>query len=326
MKKIFVFIIFLFILAMANIIYAGQSNYRGKKILYVNSYHQGYDWSDGEQRGAEVVLSGTGVVFKAVYMDTKDNTSEQFCKMSGLKVKKIIEEFKPDVLIVADDNAFTYVIKPYYRDVNLPVVFCGINWDISTYGAPYKNTTGMIEIGLIEQLYNHLRKFSKGGRVGFVGYDAPHERRNVAYYDQYIENKILNKVFVKDFDSWKSEFLRLQEKSDMIIFGAHDGIKGWDSKEAANFIYVHIRIPTGSDVEGMTLVSLIGLTKSAEEQGEYAARAALRILDGARPADIPIVTNKKGLLSLNLHIAGKLGIVFTPAMFKVAKELIGQEQ
>jgi len=158
------------LLAQVNIVYAGKDNYRGKRILYVNSYHKGYDWSDGEQRGAETVLAGSGIDLRIVYMDTKNNTSEEFCRQSALKVKKYIEEFKPDVLIVSDDNAFAYVVAPYYRNGNLPVVFCGVNWDVSVYGAPYKNTTGMIEVALISQLYNHLRKFSKGDRVGFLGY------------------------------------------------------------------------------------------------------------------------------------------------------------
>ncbi|MCX9009588.1 MAG: hypothetical protein OIN66_00560, partial [Candidatus Methanoperedens sp.] len=105
--------------------------YEGKKILYIDSYHAGYEWSDGETRGIEKILNDTGVELKILRMDTKRNDSDAFGKQAGLKAKSVIEEFKPDVVIASDDPAFKYVIMPYYRDATLPFVFCGINWDVS---------------------------------------------------------------------------------------------------------------------------------------------------------------------------------------------------
>jgi hypothetical protein len=37
-------------------------------------------------------------------MDTKRNTSEDFKKQAGLKAKKAIADFTPDVVIASDDN------------------------------------------------------------------------------------------------------------------------------------------------------------------------------------------------------------------------------
>lgn len=324
-RKFFIVALLMVFLAVAQIIYATGGNYQGKKILYVNSYHPGYSWSDGEQQGAEDVLSSAGVEFRVMYMDAKNNPSPESLRAMGLKVKRYIEEFKPDVVITADDDAFIYLVKAYYRDADLPVVFCGINWDISVYGAPYKNTTGMIEVGLIGQIYSHLRKFAKGDRVGVIGFDVPAERKNVQYFNRYIKNEAIEKVFVKDFASWKKEFLRLQKKVDMIIFTAPDGIKNWDKKEAARFIYEHVRIPISAGQMDVMPFSLLAVAKVPQEQGEYAARTALRILDGERPSGIPIVTNKKGNLYLNLKMAGKLNIIFTPSMLKSADEIIGLE-
>jgi ABC-type uncharacterized transport system substrate-binding protein len=65
--------------------------------------------------------------------------------------------------------------------------------------------------------------------------------------------------------------------------------------------------------------SLIGMTKIAEEQGEWSARTALRILNGTRPSDIPIVTNEKGMLYVNLNIAEKLGVIVKPELLKNAQ-------
>lgn len=84
-----------------------------KKCFYVSSYHQGYAWSDGVERGIRSTLSGHCQV-RQFDMDTKRNTSEEFMKSAALKAKKIIEEWKPDIVIISDDNAAQYLIQPYY--------------------------------------------------------------------------------------------------------------------------------------------------------------------------------------------------------------------
>src|SRR3989344_4725417 len=95
-------------------------------------------------------------------MDTKRNPAEEFKKKAGEDAHLAIEVFKPDVLMVSDDNAFKYIIVPFYKDVALPVVFSGLNWDASLYGAPYANTTGMIEISLTNQIIDHLKTYARG--------------------------------------------------------------------------------------------------------------------------------------------------------------------
>jgi hypothetical protein len=305
---------------------AEPADYSGKKILYINSYHQGYFWSDGEQQGAEKVLSGTGVDFKVVYMDTKNNPDEGFMKAAGLKIKNIIDEFEPDVVISADDNAFKYVIMPYFRDADMSVVFCGINWDISVYGAPYANTTGMIEVALVAKIYEHLKKFAQGQRIGFIGFDSPSERKHGRHCSDYVEGGFTYMKFVSDFSSWKEAFLEYQDTVDMVYLASPTGVKGWDDQKAARFVLENIKVPVGSDYDGNMSWVLLGVSKVSQEQGDYAARCALRILEGVRPSEIPVVTNKKGILALNLKIAEKLGVIFTPTMLRSATIVIGREQ
>ncbi len=81
----------------------------GKKVLFIDSYHEGYAWSDGVLKGVETGLDGKGVELQVVRMDTKRNTSDDFKQSAALKVKSVIEGFKPDVVISADDNAAKFV-------------------------------------------------------------------------------------------------------------------------------------------------------------------------------------------------------------------------
>ena len=85
---------------------ATSGKYVGKKILYVDSYYDDYDWSQGLTSGIKSVLDGTGVELKIVRMDTKRNPAEEFKKKAGEDAHLAIEVFKPDVLMVSDDNAF----------------------------------------------------------------------------------------------------------------------------------------------------------------------------------------------------------------------------
>ncbi|MDY6987921.1 MAG: ABC transporter substrate binding protein [Thermodesulfobacteriota bacterium] len=297
--------------------FAFASAYGGKKILYVNSYHEGYAWSDEITAGIQSVLKGTDIHLKILDMDTKRNTSEEFKNEAGSAAKRTIDAFNPDIVITSDDNAFKYVIMPYYRDAGLPVVFCGLNWDASIYGAPYKNTTGMIEVALIPQLLEQLRQYTRGDRVGYLAADVLTARKEGEYYRKLFKLAI-QEVYVKTFDEWKAAFVDIQKDIDMLIVGNNAGINDWDDKGAAVFAQKNTKIPTGVIYNWLMPYSLLGFTKVEKEQGEWAARAALRILDGTSPSDIPVVRNKEGNLILNLAIADRLGVVFSLSMVRNA--------
>ncbi len=294
--------------------------YEGKKILFINSYHKGYDWSDGIERGVISVLKDTGIELKIFRMDTKNNTSEEFIRAKGRQAKMLIERFKPDVVITSDDNAFKHVIRPYYRDAELPVVFCGLNWDASIYDAPYKNTTGMIEVALIPRLIEYLKQYASGDRIGHIAAEVLTARKEGTYYRKLFKLNIKER-YVKTMAEWKDAFIAIQEETDILIVGNNAGILDWDIAEAKAFAEENTKIPSGTIYTWMMPYALLGLAKVEEEQGEWAARAALRILDGTPPSEIPLAKNKKGRVILNLTIAEKLGIIFSPALLKNAEIL-----
>lgn len=303
---------------------AQESHYKGKKLLYINSYHKGYDWSDGIERGMREVLDNKGIEISTIEMDTKRNADDEFKKKVAEKAKKEIEDFKPDVIIASDDNAFKYVIQEYYKDADIPVVFCGLNWNASIYGAPYSNTTGVVEVALTLYLIDYLKQYSGGdaNRIGYLSADVLTERKNLEYYDRLFGLNFDAVYFVKTMEEWKEAFKKLQEEVDIIVFENNAGISDWDDKEAEDFALANIKVPVGTMNEWVMNVSLIGLTKVPEEQGELSALAALRILDGEKPSEIPVITNEKGDLMLNFKMAEELGIIFSSLMLKSAKSII----
>jgi ABC-type uncharacterized transport system substrate-binding protein len=292
--------------------------YSGKKILHIDSYHAGYEWSDRLTKGIVDTLKDTGVIYEDYKMDCKRNENDEFQKKAALKAKAFIEEFKPEVIICSDDNAFKHLIMPYYKDAALPIVFSGINWDVSVYGLPYKNTTGMIEIAYIGDLVTYLKGYSRGTRVGFLSSETLTAHKNADAFKKYVGLKFVEQVHVKTFDEWKKAFTDLQTKADILILENNAGIAGWDKDQARTFVEENIKIPTGAINPWMTEVSLIGVMEIPEEHGEWPARAALKILDGTPPSAIPMVKSKRGDLVLNLRLAEKLGVVFAPSLLRNA--------
>lgn len=307
------------VLSFTTVGFSGQ--YDGKKILYVDSYHEGYGWSDGITEGIESTFKGKGIELKIVRMDTKRNSGEDQKKQAGEKAKVAIEEFKPDVVIAADDNAAKYLIVPFYKDANLPFVFCGINWDASMYGFPSKNVTGMLEVNDISGLIDLMKKFSKGDRVGFIADDSETNRKEVEYYKKIFNIDVVP-CFAKTFEEWKKGYMELQSKVDNLIVYNYISIPDWNKDQAIEFVKANTKVPTGTFQEEVMPYSIAGYLKVPQEQGAWAANAALKILDGTAPTGIPVAKNTEGKLMFNVSISQKAGIEIPFDLLGTAQSVI----
>lgn len=289
-------------------------DHAGKKILYIDSYHISYPASHDLRIGLKKILQETEVELRIFEMDTKRNPKETYIEKAALQAKQLIDDFQPDVVIISDDNAAKFLLKPYFKDTELPFVFCGINWDASIYGLPYKNTTGMIEVALVSEIHRHLKKYAKGKRVGFLGGDRLSERKNREYYGRRFNIAFEKTYFAETFSQWKNYFLKLQDEVDMVMLTTHTGILDWDEEQARAFVEKNKTIPVGTEHEWEMPYALIGVTKDFAEMGAWAAHAALSILDGTPPNQIPMSANKKGRLYFNRRLAKKLGITEIPPL------------
>jgi hypothetical protein len=221
------------------------------------------------------------------------------------------------VVIVSDDNASKYLVMPYYKDADLPFIFCGVNWDASVYGFPYKNVTGMIEVALVPEILRHLKRYSRGDRIGFIAGDRLSERKNLDYYQKRFHIQFDKIYFAKTFEEWKQGFQDLQDQTDMIMMTSHAGIEGWDDAAAKAFVDANIRVPVGVEHTWEMPYALVGVAKDFEEMGIWSGSAALKVLDGVAPSKIPVTANKKGHLLFNVSIANKLGIDSVPPLAEV---------
>ncbi|MCP4933747.1 MAG: ABC transporter substrate-binding protein [bacterium] len=293
-------------LAMSVSVAAGS--YTGKKILHIDSYHRGNTWNDGIADAVGETLRDTGVEFKVIHLDTKRNKSKEFKEAAALKAKAIIEEFQPDLVTASDDNASKYLIMPYYKDAELPFVFCGVNWDASVYGFPYKNVTGMVEVSPIPQIIRLLKQYAKGGRIGYLAEDTHTKRKELEYHSKLFDIEYDSIYLVKSFEEWRRSFLKAQEEVDMLMLMGVAALTDWNHEEAKVLAEQNSKIPVGTDFGWLMHYALIGVGKLPDEQGRWVASAALKILDNVSPSEIPLAYNKEGKLYFNPRIGARLGI------------------
>ena len=90
------------------------------------------------------------------------------------------------------------------------------------------------------------------------------------------------------------------------------------TQEAVQFVLQHTTIPSGCNIATAIPFAMIGFTKVAREQGEWAATTALEILAGKKPSEIPVVTNHKAKIYLNMRLAKKLDITLPMELMEQA--------
>jgi ABC-type uncharacterized transport system substrate-binding protein len=291
----------------------------GKKVLFVSSYHDGLAGADDVVAGVKEGFQGSGVNLTFTYMDTKRNPSELFAKEAALRIKAEIETLRPDIVIASDDAAAKYLIQPYYRDVDLPIVFCGVNWDASVYGFPSRNVTGVNEVELVPQMLRMLKVYARGDRMGYLAADTLSERKNIEFHQKLFGLTYSTGHFVKTFGEFKAAYLQLQKDADLIVMLSPSGITGWDDAEAKDFVLKNATIPSGAMVPWAAPYSLLTFSQILKEQGTLASGIALRILRGERPMDIPIRENTGGKLYINMPIAMRLGLTFETKLLRLAE-------
>ncbi len=287
-----------------------------EKVLLIFSYHPEHPWVVEETRGAEDIFEERGVEIEKFYLDTKRNTSAEWKEEVAEEAVRKIDDFKPDLVIVFDDNACELVAKEYIGE-SLPFVFCGMNGEPEDYGFPAQNITGVIERHHLEATIELLRRLVPDvEKLAIMSDDSPTSQAFITRVRNIIPPVEISEFYTtNDFDAWKAEVNRLQTNVDAIGIYVYHTIKenseeqslppedvlGWtlENSELPGFAFSDFTVRDGV---------LCGVTVSGYEQGMTAAEIAIRILNGETPADIPIKCPEEGTPMINEIRAEELNI------------------
>jgi ABC-type uncharacterized transport system substrate-binding protein len=293
-----------------------------KKVFYINSYHQGYGASDEIMQGLKDQLTGQNVVIETFFLDSKRNSSDDSIRRKVDQVLERIQAFNPRVIIASDDDAVKYAIVPYFKNTDMPVVFCGVNWTAEPYGLPADNVTGMVEILPVKATLDTLRHYyPKMRKMLVLTENTSTELKNAEALRLTYQKAglVVDFALVNDFAAWKNEFIRGNTEFDLIYLSTNGAIAGWDVAEARKFVSDNIRKPVFSTDDFMMTYAVFGLTKISREQGEWAARTALEIMDGRDPAHIPLAQNRLTQAWINADLAEKIDFEPSDSLLKISK-------
>ncbi len=308
-----VFYLMVSVLLVVSAVGAAQAR---NKVLLVFSYHPEYSWVMEETRGAEDVLEGKRITIEKFYLDTKRRTSAEWKKKVAEDAIKRIEEFKPDLVIVFDDNACELVAKKYIGKT-LPFVFGGMNGEPEDYGFPAENITGVLERGHVSESIELLKRLVPNvTKVTIITDNSPSSQAFISRVRKTtLPTEIYGFYSNDDFDAWKARVKELQSKVDAIGLFLYHTIKekgeevSLPAEEVLKWTLENSGLPKFAifdfTVKGG---ALCGVTLSGYEQGKAAAEIALIILAGANPANISIKCPEKGTPMINEKRAEELKI------------------
>ncbi len=300
---------------------ASEARIEGKKnVLILNSYHQGYKWTDDETQGAMAGLDPAGNDFKVVieYMGTKWAYAEPYFEQLRSAYKYKFQGIRFDMIIATDDDAFNFLKRN--RDElfpNTPVVFCGVNWfKHESVPAGFKGYTGVNEDADIPATLDLMLNLHPGTKKVYVVTDMTTTGKEVHAEFEGIVTKYKDRVSFKFLDDMDmSEILDTVGKLGndslvlMTIFQKDKAGTFFEFSESTSLISKSSRVPFYGLWDfnlGFGIVG--GMLTSGYNQGKTAGELAVRILKGEKADAIPVLMKSPNRFMFDYRQMARFGI------------------
>ena len=277
-----------------------------KKVLIINSYHQGHPWTDGVTKGILDVFKNEEVDFETHIenMDTKRILNTQSW---GKILTDNISSFPPgylDLIIASDDNAVFSLFTLNPKIQNIPVVYCGITNEQILLSDTSKKFIGFQEyLPFVENIDLALKLFPNTQHIAIV---TDNSRTGIVH--KYTAEKDIANYHNKDLDYiWLDgstglitteliyKLSHLPENT-VVLFSLWqvDGEgRFWDPLKYYPELAKVCNSPifTTTDV-GIDNAFLGGMVTVSGNQGKIAAQMAVKVLNGTPLSEIKDVHDK----------------------------------
>jgi len=277
-----------------------------KKILVIESYHSGYEWTVGYKKALRDALEPEHelVFFE---MDTKRIKKSRISTKAELAWLTYKEQM-PDLVILTDDNALKY-LGHRFASTQTPVVYLGINNNPRNYiPQGSKNITGVLERPLIKRSIMSITEIIPSTKKILVLFDSGITAHTLI--ESAFDNKTVTKIshvnvdvkLIESYALWKKEIQQASSNGyDAIIVGLYhtliDGhglhvsdidVINWTSKRSDVPIFALWDFAVGKDK------TVGGLVLQSYEQGSAAATLVKQIFTGRPPHLLRPITAVNG--------------------------------
>jgi ABC-type uncharacterized transport system substrate-binding protein len=308
------------------------------RVLVINSYTPDValerDLSQGMVEGLRRVgfIESEDYQMKTFWMDTKVNyTSSEDMEKRAAEAMDLIDQFRPDLVILNDDNALQYVAINYtlsHPESNVSFVFAGVNVNPTIYSPiksldkPGGRITGLLErMPFSKDISLGKRIFPNATTMVIIADASTSSDQIAADFDAWQKRdggkspvRVLGFIQAKTFDEWKDAILRNQGKVDLLGVLNYYQIRDGNGtvlplSYVANWTLQNNRIP---EIGLIPLTAEDGFMSAAGvsylKTGMYAGIMGGEILKGQDPGEMPIVDPGVTEVAFNLARAEMLGI------------------
>ncbi len=283
---------------------AGAGVAEKKNVLILNSYHQGFKWTDDITRGAVSALSpvsGDTRIF-VEYMDTKWVRDESYFRELTRIYRHKYSRIRFDLIISSDNDAFDFLRR--HRDEifgKTPVVFCGVNYFRESDLAGTTLFTGVSETADLRESLELALKLHPSAKKVFIINDIGLSGAITGRELERIEPLFRGRArFVYEKSSDLDSILRDVEalSPDTLIFYTFfygdPARQSYENSDCISRIAGVARVPVyGSWDFNLGYGMVGGKLTSGYDQGAAAGRMGLRILRGERVERIPPVLRSR---------------------------------
>jgi PAS domain S-box-containing protein len=288
-----------------------------KQVLFINSYHVGYKFSDDITRALREAFEEDGnIELRIEYLDTKRLDSPEYLEQIRLLYQGKYNETDLDLIISSDDAALNFLFRHadnLFPDV--PVVFVGANFfDISRLEG-YERFTGISEEADI------------AGTLDIALQLQPGVTRVVVVNDTTVTGQIIRRTFdevIPQYPQITFEFLdnvsmrEVQQRVSTLtpdslvlltifsrdkdgVFYEYDQFTPLITQSSAVPVFATWDFSLGYGIVGGKLTS--GYT-----EGQRGANVAIRILNGEDPRNIPVEKQTKAQYMFDYYALEKWNI------------------
>ncbi|USD34356.1 MULTISPECIES: ABC transporter substrate-binding protein [Vibrio] len=295
-------------LVLCLLFYASVS--QAEKVLLIESYHAEYPWDVSYVKGIEEALTQSAVLYR-FQMDTKRLPKEEF-EARADQALSYYYSLQPDVVILGDDNALSYMLPRLYKE-SIPIVFLGVNANPRYLLYQYRGSakvTGVLELPLYiktlgdlsviyPERYFKVRVMFDSGITSKIAAKYIERQHDMIKDNLGIETEIL---LLSTQHEWESAIKSAAaDNVSIIIIGLYHTLKDehgesvpseqilqWTNENSTIplFAFWDFAVGEGKASGGVVLFG--------ESQGKQAANLVNKILDGESADQIPIIIGEQG--------------------------------
>lgn len=332
---------FLGLFSSSSVLAAQTIDDNGKKLrIYILDSYLAGSWVNGIQSGIKEYLADRKIpyILRTASQDgfNKTNLGDSVIQYNDLtNLSKKIRNFKPDYIVLADDEAMNQVLPKLYQ-LKIPIIFTGINSELNEIPGLNKNRsliTGVLEREKPQHSYKLLVNLSKKPikRITVISSQDPTSQILVEKYKQFFADKKysfldveINKI--KSWENWKKKVLEANSKSDALWI-----LSPWDVTDERHheldirvmgkWLSENIKIPSVSGLPiGLNMGTTFCIAVSPEPLGREAGKLiATNFIDEKPLKEIEVVEYSKGSLMINKFQTDKFDISIPPEILEYAE-------